>query len=101
MADGLRVGDGNAPATQGAWLAGVGAEAAAVRTGQLVGEGVGLLFQEGGEDALGQAAGGGVRDLLEGGEVEVQAGAGLAEGLAGDRFSPAGGPVVDFLELLG
>jgi hypothetical protein len=63
-------------------------------------EGLGVLFQEGGEGALGQAGGGGVGELLQGLEVGVQAGAGVAEGAAGDDFAPAGGEVTDFLEEL-
>jgi hypothetical protein len=57
-----------------------------------------LLFQQGGEGALGQAGGGGAGQLLHGVEVGVQAGPGVAEGAAGDDFAPAGGGVADFLE---
>jgi hypothetical protein len=77
-----------------------GAESAAVRTGLLAGKALGLLLQEGGEGALGQAPSGGSGDLLQGLEVDVQARAGVAEEATGHDFSPAGGQFVDFLEFL-
>jgi hypothetical protein len=55
------------------------------------------LLQEGAEGPCRQA-GGGAGELLEGVEVGVQGGAGIAEGAAGDDFPPAGGQVTDFLE---
>jgi hypothetical protein len=62
---------------------------------------LGLLLQEGGEGALGQAGGGGGGDLLQGVHIEVEAGARVAEGSAGDDFAPPGGQFTDILELLG
>jgi hypothetical protein len=59
-----------------------------------------LLFQEGGEGALGEAGRGGLGHLLQGVEVGIQAGALLTEGAAGDDFAPAGSEVTDFLEEL-
>jgi hypothetical protein len=59
---------------------------------------LGLLLKAGGESALGQAQGGGQGDLLHGVEVDVEAGAALAEGAFGDDFAPAGGQLTDFLE---
>jgi hypothetical protein len=64
-------------------------------------EGLGLLFQEGAEGALGEAGRGGAGELLHSVEVGVQAGASVAEGPAGDDFAPAGGEVTDFLEEFG
>jgi hypothetical protein len=61
-------------------------------------EGLGLLFQQGGEGAFGEASGRGAGELLHGLEVGVQAGALVAEGAAGDNFAPVGGEVADFLE---
>ncbi len=75
-----------------------GTEGAAVRTGRLFAEGLGLLFQQEGEGALGEAGRGGTGQLLQGLEVGVQAGATIAEGAAGDDFAPASGEVADFLE---
>src|SRR5580700_4095862 len=77
-----------------------GTGGAAVRTGDLFAQDLGLLFQQGGEGALGKASGRGAGELLHGLEVRVQAGAGVAEGAAGDDFAPAGGEVADFLEEL-
>jgi hypothetical protein len=62
---------------------------------------LGLLLQEGGEGALGQAGGGGGGELLHGVHVDVQARARVAEGSAGDDFAPPGGQFTDILELLG
>jgi hypothetical protein len=59
------------------------------------------LVQEGGEGALEQSPGGGVRDLLQGQEIDVQTGAGVAEGAAGDNFAPLGCQVTEVLELFG
>jgi hypothetical protein len=66
----------------------------------LCGKGLGLLRQEGGERALGQAASGGRGDLLEGHEVEVGAGARLVQDATGDDFSPTSGEILDLLEFL-
>jgi hypothetical protein len=90
VADGLVVGDGAAAGDEGARLAADGAEVAAGGARALRGQGLGLLPQQGGEGALGQAAGGGVGDLLEGVEVDVEAGAAIAEGAAGNDFAPVG-----------
>ena len=68
-----------------------GAEGAAVRAGVLVAQGLSLLFQQGVQRAFGQACGGGPRDLLHGVEIDVEAGALVAEGAAGNDFAPAGG----------
>ena len=71
--------------------------------------GAGLLFAQGGcppfeqgfQGALGQAAGGGRGHFLEGGEVQVRAGAVTTTGTAGHNFSPLLGQFVEFLEVLG
>jgi hypothetical protein len=76
-----------------------GAEAAAVGAGLFGGQGLGLLLQEGGQGALGQAAGGRLGELFEGEEIDVQAGAGVPESPAGATFSPAGRQFADFLEV--
>src|SRR5581483_5814913 len=53
------------------------------------------------QGAGGQAAGGGDGDLFHGGEIDVEAGAVVAEGVADNDFPPLVGQVVDFLEVLG
>jgi hypothetical protein len=102
VAEGLVIGEG-APvaAGQGAGFVGERAEVAAVGAGLLGREGLGLLLQEGGEGALGQAAGGGSGDLFEGEQIDVQARAAVPEGTPGHNFPPLGGEVADFLEFLG
>ena len=98
MGDGLGVGESPAVAAEGAWLLMHRAELAAVGAGVFSRQGVGLLFEEGGEGPLRQPAGGGVGDLLQGEQVDVQAGALVAEGTAGHDFAPLGGEVTDILE---
>jgi hypothetical protein len=73
VGDGRAVGQRAAAAGQGAWLLAHRAQSAAGRAGVLAGQGAGLLLQQGAEGALGQAAGGRVGDLLQGGEIDVQA----------------------------
>jgi len=75
--------------------------ASAVGTGLLLAEGLGLLFEEGLQGSLGESGGGRVGDLLHGAEIDVQAGALVAEDAAGDDLAPASGEVVEFLEFLG
>jgi hypothetical protein len=77
------------------------AELAAGGAGQLIGQGLGLLLQEGVQSALDQTASGGGSDLFHGLEVEDVVWAGLTEGAAGDDFAPLGSECTDFLELLG
>lgn len=101
MAERLAVGECAAVGDQGARLVGYRASAAAVGAGGLSGEGLGLQFEEGGEGAFGQAAGGRGGDLFEGEEVDIQSGAGVTEGAAGNNFAPLGGGVADVVELLG
>jgi hypothetical protein len=101
VADRLALGQGAAGQGQGAGFAADGADGAAVRTGLSVAQGVGLLFQQGVESAFGQACGGGRSDLLHGVEINVEPGALVAEGAAGNDFAPAGGQVVDFSEEFG
>jgi len=74
---------------------------AAVRTRLLLPEGIGLLFQEGGEGAFGESGRGGGCHLLQGGEIKVESGPLVAEGPAGDNFAPLGGQRADVLEVLG
>jgi hypothetical protein len=78
-----------------------GAQLLAGRTGLRVGQGLGLLGQQGGEGALEQPLRGGLGGLLEGEQVGVQGGAGVAEGAPGNDFAPLGGEVTDVLEFLG
>ena len=101
MADWLVLSDGAAGQLQRAGLAGNGTGGATGGTGDLFAERLGLLFQEGGQGAFGQAGGGGAGELLHGLEVGVQSRAVIAEGASGNDFAPAGGQVTDFLEELG
>lgn len=52
MADRFGVVDRTAQAVQGAWLMLDGTALLAFRTGLVIGQGLGLLFEEGGEGAL-------------------------------------------------
>jgi hypothetical protein len=72
----------------------------AVGARRLGAESLGLLLQEGGEGALGQAGRRRRGDLLQRLEVDLRAGARLAEGATGDDFSPLDGQVTDLLDLL-
>jgi hypothetical protein len=85
---------------QGPCLSLHAAGSAAVGARLLRAEGLGLLLQSGGERAFGQPGGGSGGELLQGGEVEVEAGPGLAEGASGDNFAPLGGKGTDILEVL-
>src|SRR5262245_18358027 len=86
---------------QGAFLPADHAGAYAIGTELLLAQGIGLLFQEGLEGALGKAGGGGTGDLLHGIQIDVEAGAVVAEGASGNDFAPAGGKVAEFLKFLG
>jgi hypothetical protein len=67
----------------------------------LLPQGVGLLFEEGLQGALVEPGGGGLSDLLHGVEIDVESGAVVAEGAAGDDFAPLGRQITEFLELWG
>jgi hypothetical protein len=77
------------------------ARLAAVGTGLLWGELVGLLLEEQLEGPFGQALCGRGGDLFHGSEVDVESGSVVAEGPFGDDFGPAGGKGAEFLEFLG
>ena len=100
MAQGLAVGECPAVADQGTWLVGHRAQLAAAGARVVGGEGLGLLLQEGGEGALGQAAGGG-GDLFEGEQIDIEARAVITEGAACDNLAPLCRQVADRLEFLG
>jgi hypothetical protein len=59
------------------------------------------LLQERGEGALGQSAGGDVGDLLQGEQIDVESGSGVAERAARDDFPPLGSQIAYILEFLG
>lgn len=100
MSDGFVGGNAAAGPVQGAWLAGDGTQGAARGTGQLLAEGLGLLFQECGQGSFGQSVGGGLGDLFHDVEIGVESGSVVAEGASCDDFAPAFGEVTDFLEEL-
>jgi hypothetical protein len=94
--------DGGAVAHyQGPRLAAGRAEPAAAGTGLLFAQAAGVLPREAWQGSLGQALGGGRGDRSHGGEVDVQAGALVTEGPAGNDCAPLGGPVADLLEVFG
>jgi hypothetical protein len=64
-------------------------------------QGVGLLLQQDGEGAFGQASGGDAGNVLHSLEIDLRARACVAEGVAGNDFAPLGGAVMDGLEVLG
>jgi len=99
MADGFAVGDRGVTTVQGAWLDSDRAGVAAVGAGLLGRHGLALVLEQGIKGALGQAAGGGAGELFEGGEVDVESGAGVAEGAACDNLAPPGGHFSDLPEL--
>jgi hypothetical protein len=67
----------------------------------VVREGLGLLAEQGGEGALEHSLGGGLGGLLQGEQVGVQRGAGLAERPAGNDLAPLGREITEVLEFLG
>jgi hypothetical protein len=83
----------------GAGFVADGTKLATGGAGLLVAQGVGLLFQEGSQGAFGQSAGSLPGDLLQGGEVGVQAGAVGPEGVSGHDFAPLGSQVTEFAEV--
>jgi hypothetical protein len=102
VTDGFAVLDRLTPfEVQGPGLARYGAELATVRAGLLVTEGVGLLLQEDGEGALGQALCRLLGHLLQGAEVDRQRRAFRAESAAGHDFTPGGRQVTDVPEVFG
>ena len=100
MAQRFALGERAGADVQGPLGASDGAGAPAVGAGLLGAEPLGLLFQQGGEGALGQAGGGGRGDLLHGVQIDLGPRAGLAEGVPGHDFAPARSQVTDFLEFL-
>lgn len=86
---------------QGSGLARYGAELATVGAGLLIAEGVGLLLQEDGEGALGQALCRLLGQLLQGAEVDIQWRPVRAESAAGHDFTPGGRQLTDVPEVFG
>ena len=78
-----------------------GAELAAAGAGLGLPEAPGLLGGGLLQGAGRQATGGGDGDLFHGGEIDLEARAIVAEGVADDDFAPLVGQVVDLLEILG
>jgi hypothetical protein len=83
-----------------AWLAAEGAKPPAIGTGQLLAQGLGLLFKEGLHSPFGEAGGGGLGDLLHGGEIDVESGSVVAEGASGDNLAPLGSEAAEFLDFV-
>ena len=78
-----------------------GAELAAAGAGLGLPEAPGLLGGGLLQGAGRQATGGGDGDLFHGGEIDLEARAIVAEGVADDDFASLVGQVVDLLEILG
>ena len=96
MADRLVIGDRGTADLQGSGAGLHGASLSTGRTGLRLAEFLALLAQRGFQGALGESAGGVDGGLLQGVEIGVEVGAVVAEGMAGDDFSPAVGQVVEF-----
>jgi hypothetical protein len=92
VADRFAVGESTTRTAQGAWFVVDRTELTAVGTRIVGGESLGWLLQEGGEGSLGQSAGRGRGDLFEGSQVDVEAGASVAEGAAGHHGTPWAAP---------
>jgi hypothetical protein len=102
VAEGLAVRDLlSAVEVEGAVVVSHQAGPSAVGARLVLTEGDGLLFEEGGEGALGEAGRGRGGELFQVGKGGVEGGPGFAEGPAGDNFAPLGGQGADFLEVLG
>jgi hypothetical protein len=101
VADGLAWGPLAAVEGQGPVRAANRAGPAAVGAGLLRSQGVGLLAEQDGEGAFGEAGGGGAGDILHGLEIDLRARAGVTEGAAGNDCAPVSSEVADFLEVLG
>jgi hypothetical protein len=86
---------------EGAFFALQGAEVSTGGAGDLGGEGLSPLLEEGGAGALGEAGGSGGGQIFHGLEIDRSVGSSLAEGAAGDNVAPLGREVADFLHLLG
>jgi hypothetical protein len=99
MANGLAVGDGGVATVQRAWFDGDRAGLAAVRADLFRRHGLALLLEQGVEGAFGQAACGRAGELFEGGEVDLESRAGVAEGPPRDNFAPLGRHFTDLTEL--
>ncbi len=78
-----------------------GTKPSTVGTGELLAQGVGLLFEQGLQGALGEAGSGGLCDLLHSGEIDIESGAVIAEGASGDDFAPLGGEAAELLDFVG
>ena len=73
----------------------------ALRTGLVLAQRLGLLFEHGLQGALSEAFSGGLSDLLHGVQIDVESGAIVAEGAAGNDFAPLRGEVAELLKFLG
>jgi hypothetical protein len=78
-----------------------GTRSSAVGTGLLLAQGLGLLFQERLQGALGESGGGSEGDLLHGGQIDVEPGPVVAKGASGDDFAPLSSEATEFVDFLG
>ncbi len=78
-----------------------GTELLALRTRLLVGQSLGLLFEQSAEGALQQSLSGGLGGLLEGKQIGIEGRASVPESTARDDFAPLGSEITDILEFLG
>jgi len=79
---------GSAPNDHGTGLTLHGTEGATLRTRLVVGHLLGLLFDQGSERSLGEPLSGGQGNGFHGSEVDIEAGAPLAEGMPRNNFTP-------------
>jgi hypothetical protein len=77
------------------------AEPSTVRARLLRSQRLGLLVEQHGQGAFGDAGSGSPRDLLHGLEIDIGSRSRVAKGAAGDDFAPLGSKVTQFVEFLG
>jgi hypothetical protein len=81
-------------------LAAEGTRSSAFGTRLLLTQGVGLLFKQGLQGALGEPSGGGVGDLLHGIEIDIESGPIVVKGASGNDFAPPSGEAAEFMQFL-
>ena len=86
---------------KGAILAAEGTMPSTLGTGLLFPQGNGLLFEKGLQGSFGESRRRRAGELLHGIEIDIEAGAFVAEGTAGDNFAPLSGEGSEFLKLFG
>jgi hypothetical protein len=86
---------------EGAFVTAEDTRPSAIRTGLLLAQGLGLLFEEGLQGSLGETGGRSEGDLLHGREIDIESRPLVPVGATGHDFAPLCGEVVQFVEFLG